>query len=84
MHVSVLTDMYNNVYGNDTDPLSDIVRLSNTQKLEKKKSLNNHECMSKKINKLELYATTWMNLTKTMLGVRIQAQKKIYCIIPFM
>ena len=36
MHVSVLTDMYNNVYGNDTDPLSDIVRLSNTQKLEKK------------------------------------------------
>ena len=29
------------------------------------------------------YATTWMNLDNIMLSERIQSQKTIYCVIPF-
>lgn len=75
--------MCKNVYSNNMDVLYNFMMFSNRQKLETIKMSLNNEYISTKINKLELFATTWKNLTMTRLSERIQAQEEIYCIISF-
>lgn len=75
--------MCKNVYSNNMDVLYNFMMFSNRQKLETIKMSLNNEYISTKIKKLELFATTWKNLTMTRLSERIQAQEEIYCIISF-
>lgn len=65
------------------DVCGNIIKFSNRQLDIIKMLYNNNDYISIKINTLELCATTWMNLTKTMLSKKTQAQKQIHCIIPF-